>query len=120
MSIEALWAIEFTGVHGVRAATSGGVIVVESSRVFGGDSWQWYTGKYERDQNSNVLKCQITTGVHHTAGGQSIFGGPLQAMRMAGTLQVASDQQTMQARLTVEGHPEMVLQATLTRVAELP
>jgi hypothetical protein len=119
MSIEALWAVNFTGANGVRVAKSGGVIVVETGRVFGGDTWMWYTGKYKLD-SSGVANCEITTGVHHTAGGESIFGGPLRPLQMAGTLKIAPDHETMQAHLTVEGSPQMVLQATLTRVAELP
>jgi hypothetical protein len=59
MSIEALWAVQFTGYNAgggqVRAAKSGGVIVVESSRIFGGDSWQWYTGRYDRDIKTGRL-----------------------------------------------------------------
>jgi hypothetical protein len=120
MSIEALWAVKFTGVQGVRLAKSGGIIVIESNRIFGGDTWQWYTGTYDRDTKTGRLTCRIKTGVHFTDGGQSIFGGPLQAQILVGEIQVSDDLRTMTANLTVEGSPQMKLSATLTRVAELP
>jgi hypothetical protein len=119
MSIEALWAVQFTGVNGVRMASSGGVIVIETNRIFGGDSWQWYTGNYTREP-SGRLTCRIQTGVYNTQGGQSIFGGPLRPQVLLGDIQVGADQKTMAATLTVEGNPQMKLTATLTRVAELP
>jgi len=59
MSIEALWAVQFTafnmGTTQTRVAKSGGVIVIETGRVFGGDTWQWYTGTYDRNPNTARL-----------------------------------------------------------------
>jgi hypothetical protein len=121
MSIEALWAVQFTGVNGVRRATSGGVIVIETGRIFGGDSSMWYTGKYDRVESAKGrFTVRIQTGVHFTEGFQSIFGGALGAQVLLGDIQVAPDQNSMAAMLTVEGNPQMKLTATLTRVAELP
>jgi hypothetical protein len=119
MSIEALWAVQFTGANGARLAKSGGVIVLETGRIFGGDTWQWYTGNYERNSNG-TYKVSIQTGVHNREGGQSIFGGPLQAQKLVGEVQLSVDQQTMSANLTVEGAPQMRLTATLKWVAPLP
>ena len=119
MSIEALWAVQFTGVNGLRLAKSGGVLVVETGRVFGGDTWQWYVGTYQRigDRQYSI---QLETGTHNTVGGESIFGGPLRAQKYTGSIQVAEDQQSMSASLVVVGQPTMALTVSLTRVAELP
>ena|ERR1035441_10297228 len=126
MSIEALWAVQFTGftagagVSPTRVAKSGGVIVIETGRLFGGDTWQWYTGTYDRDPKTGRLTFHIQTGVHFTQGGESIFGGALQPQKLVGDVQVSADQQTMTAKLTVVGSPHMTMLATLTRVDELP
>lgn len=120
MTIEALWAVQFVGIHGVRQAKSGGVIVIESNRIFGGDSWQWYTGTYDRDIKTGRLAVRMTTGVHYTDGGLSIFGGPLRSLKLVGEVEVSDDQRTATAQLSVEGSPNMTMHATLTRVAELP
>jgi hypothetical protein len=119
MSIEALWAVEFTGASGFRIAKSGGVIVIETGKIFGGDSWQWYTGTYEQG-GKGKLSVRLQTGVHYTQGGQSIFGGPLRPLVLVGDVQVAPDHQSATANLAVEGVAGMHLSATLTRVAELP
>jgi hypothetical protein len=119
MNIEALWAVDFAGAHGVRLAKSGGVMVLETGRMFGGDTWMWYTGKYERKADGTYA-VSIQTGVHHTDGGISIFGGQLQAQKLIGEVQVSADLRSMTGRLTVEGSPQKILTATLTRVAELP
>jgi hypothetical protein len=119
MSIEALWAVRFAGAHGVRVATSTGVIILETGRIFGGDSWTFYTGRYERNANG-TYKVSIQTGVYNNEGGLDIFGGPLQARKLSGEIRVADDQRTMAGTVTVDGVPQMVITATLTRVAELP
>jgi hypothetical protein len=43
MNEEALWTIEFQTASGW---TNGGVVVLETSKVFGGDSQYYYVGKY--------------------------------------------------------------------------
>jgi hypothetical protein len=118
MSIEALWAVTFTGVNGVHVDQSAGVIILETNRLFGGDSWQFYTGTYNREETGRY-GVRIETGVHNP-GGQSIFGGPARAMVLVGEFRVASDQQTATAHLTVEHEPHMKLTATLKHVAPLP
>jgi hypothetical protein len=119
MSIEALWSIDFTGVNDDSIAKSGGVVVFETGRVFGGDTWQLYTGGYSRADDGR-LKIEIATDVHHMDGGQSIFGGPLRAMQLSGFAQVMADQNAMFVTLEVVGQSKMWLAATLKRVAELP
>jgi hypothetical protein len=118
MNIEALWAVQFTGARGVRTAQSGGVLVFESNRLFGGDTWMWYTGTYKR-HDSGTYEIFLQSGVHYREGGQSIFGEPLQPRRYMGVAQIVDDDH-ITAKLTVEGNPEMVLTAILARVAPLP
>jgi hypothetical protein len=121
MSIEALWAVQFVGISNQGRSTSGGVVVLETGRIFGGDTWQYYTGKYSREDDGRY-SVELHTGVHFQAGGESIFGGPLRAMKLVGTFDVSKQnpQKTIMATLTVDGYPEMIMSAVLTRVAELP
>jgi len=43
--LEALWSVEFVapGQNNINA----GVVIFESSKLFGGDSWYYYTGSYK-------------------------------------------------------------------------
>ena len=119
MSVEALWAVQFTGVNGQRIAKSGGVLVVETVRVFGGDTWQWYVGTYKRI-GERQFSIELETGTHFTEGGISIFGGPLRPQKYTGSIQAAEDLKSMAANLVVVGQQQMVLTVALKRVAELP
>lgn len=120
MSIEALWAVKFAGVYGGMAvARSAGIVILESGRIFGGDSWTYYTGNYERNPNG-TYKVSIQTGVYNREGGQDIFGAALQPRKFEGEVQLSADQRSMSANLTVEGAPQMKVTATLTWVAPLP
>ena len=120
MNIEALWAIQFSGTNLARAVSSGGVLVVHGGKVFGGDTWEWYTGTYDRDQKTGQITFRIKTGIHSTIGGESIFGGPLKPLKLVGNAEVSADMRKLYAKLTVEGDPRMRMDAILSRVAELP
>jgi hypothetical protein len=111
--------MRFTGSHGVRINRSAGVVVLETNRIFGGDSWTFYTGRYER-RSDGSYDVSVQTGVYNTEGGQDIMGGPPKARRFIGQVRVADDQKSIAGKLTVEGSPEMLVTVELTRVAELP
>jgi hypothetical protein len=51
MSIEGLWSVDF--------GLGGGIAVMETGRVFGGDSWFAYTGDYEVDGNSVTARLRL-------------------------------------------------------------
>lgn len=119
MSIEALWAVRFVGVNGGSIGEqSGGVIVLESGRLFGGDTWTYYTGSYSIANGQVTFR--VNVGVHHTGGGESIFGGPLVPYSLEGVATVDAAQRTMKADLVAIGQPQMRIAAMLHRVAELP
>ena len=48
MSLEALWLMEFALAQG--SWTNGGVVVLETGRIFGGDSQYYYVGTYKVDR----------------------------------------------------------------------
>jgi hypothetical protein len=58
MSIEALWAVRFGHAGSPNIGLNGGVVVLESGRLFGGDSWFAYVGNYTvlGDQISGTFK----------------------------------------------------------------
>ena len=45
MSVEGLYSVEFGGTSG--PLTNGGIVVLESGRILGGDSGFYYIGSYE-------------------------------------------------------------------------
>jgi hypothetical protein len=119
MSVEALWAIRFGTFAGRQLVRkSGGVVVLETGRIFGGDTWTHVTGTYELAGNN--VNIDIRTGVHFTEGGESIFGGPLRPLHFSGAGTVNANHTEITVTLVEDGHKDLPLRAILTRAAELP
>lgn len=76
-SLEALWTVEYETVNGWN---NGGVVVLETGRVFGGDSQYFYVGKYSI--SGSTLNAIIDT-THYFGERSTAFGD------MAGTFQVS-------------------------------
>ena len=62
MSIEALWTINFE-VPNLLKRSGGGVIVLESGRMFGGDSSFYYVGDY--CVNRKQMSCTVQVKRHN-------------------------------------------------------
>lgn len=73
--LEALWSVVFIapGQQNVNA----GVVIFETGRLFGGDSWYYYTGTYEEKNGKLTAKLKST----HYAGPVS---SPSMGMRREG------------------------------------
>lgn len=109
--VEGLWSIEFASSHGF---VGGGVVVLETQRIFGGDSSYYYIGDYRVQNNQIVAMVTIT---HYNGPPSSIFGNrPHFQVRISG--------QTNPSIMDVHGHlvgdPNQVVAARLTKRAELP
>ena len=66
--LEALWSVEFISNTERYGA---GVIVLESSRAFGGDSQYFYIGKYELVHDTLKAEAKVT---HYFGTPNSVFG----------------------------------------------
>lgn len=112
--LEALWSVEFianTQIHGA------GVIVLESERIYGGDSQYFYLGKYKTTgDNGDILNAEITV-THYHGIPFSIFG-TLQKFTVKLTGKCRPDTFEMQGFL-VE-NPALKLGVRLTNQAKLP
>ena len=73
MSFEGLWAIRF-GHKGEAGLPNGGVVVFETNRVFGGDSWIAYTGRYELQEGKRVV-ANVTAEQHSPGIVYDAWGG---------------------------------------------
>lgn len=69
MSIEGLWAVEFGHAGAAFQAINAGIVVLETGRAFGGDTWFAYTGDYQNAGNG--ISGSLKVNRHHHDG-QSI------------------------------------------------
>lgn len=68
---EALYVVEFGDVHGGPSYRNGGVIVLETGRIFGGDSSYYYVGTYTVKENLLNASARI---VKHNDLLPNVFG----------------------------------------------
>ena len=109
--LEALWSVEFvSNVNDFGA----GVVVLETSRVLGGDSQYYYVGTFKLEGKTMHASIQVT---HFAGPASSVFGPQRQFnLQLSGT--------PSREQFLLQGHmvenPQMKIGIRLTRRAELP
>jgi T3SS negative regulator,GrlR len=120
-NFEALWSAVFTVPR--QGRLNAGVVIFETGRLFGGDSWYYYTGTYG---TNNAGKVTAKFQVKHYAGQ---LGSPSMGMLPEGTYvfeetaqgQDTDGNRTIDAKGTVVGLPGAPpVLACLTWRAALP
>jgi hypothetical protein len=113
MSVEALWSVVFYA--GNTQMGGGGIIVLETGRVLGGDIAYTFLGDYE--VASGRLKARVTVSKYQNVPGiQNVTG----LDNYVGIFEGAVADQQMRVSGYVQGRPEIQINAILTRRAELP
>lgn len=63
MGVEGLWTVEFGHAGAANVPVNAGIVVLETGRVFGGDTWFAYTGRY--DVNGEGITGTLNVQRHH-------------------------------------------------------
>jgi hypothetical protein len=116
--LEAMWAVTFaSNVTGV-ANVGGGIVVLETGRVLGGDVGFTYIGDYKGSPDGKRVTAKVHVRRYRVVPGQESVFGPLEAfdLELAGT--PARDVMVMSGN--VVGKPEMRINVTFHRLEELP
>lgn len=112
-SVEGMWTVWFRGVVGEGC----GVLVLETERVFGGDSGWYYLGSYSIRDNQFKARVRVT---HYGAWIDAVSGhGPADSpfdLTISGD---RIDSRTIAAQGTTEDG-SAVLDFQLRKIAELP
>ncbi|MGB8965273.1 MAG: hypothetical protein WCB99_06505 [Candidatus Cybelea sp.] len=95
---EGLYIVTF-GHPGVPGFYSRGVVVLETNRFYGGDSFYYYTGRYEAKGEEFTAEGNV---VVHTPGIMTIFGNPapVQPIQISGTFRNGKLSATMRQKAT--------------------
>ena len=113
--IEGLWSISFSTVDQPQEVVSGGVVVFETLRVFGGDSAYFYTGNYS-SVNGNLVTASVSIN-HYFGPSLSVFG-PLEKCAIIMKGPIAADEFSVQGY--VRENPLLQFIAKFVKRAELP
>ncbi len=110
MSVEGLWTADFEVLAGWR---NGGVVVLETGRIFGGDSQYYYLGKYEVSRGTMTGKVSVT---HYHGQAGTAFGDNAARfdVELAGNL----TENAVDGKATRSGFP--AIRFRMTKKAELP
>src|SRR4051794_24899225 len=121
MSIEGMWAVYFGDVDGGQV--NSGIVVLETERIFGGDSFIAYLGTYQIG-GAEVSANFDTWAYNHTMVVQTAFGdiGPDRTpCRLEGTHQPNDGQMgTVSGQVWKVAQPELKLPVHMVKVAALP
>lgn len=117
--IEGLWVVKWLLPEGVESDLTGGVAVIETNRLYGGDSGYIFVGSLDR-QGSGIWKVDVSV-TRHDPNITSLFGD-LDQFALSGTLQFSeTDMGGRSVMLAVFPSAEGVpLSVAMTKVAELP
>ena len=117
MGIEALWTMQFHNTNG--PASSAGVVVFESGRIFGGDSCYYYIGNYEVD-GMTIHGRVKSVRFNQQQQCQSVID-PYEHLVFQFTGTMGADRNTIEGTLSADGSPPtQQIRATLARRHALP
>lgn len=111
MTIEALWSVVFSTPTG---DAGGGVVILDTNRVFGGDGGYYYIGSYAVKDGQITMDIEV---VKYNKMVESVFG-PLQKFRLELKGMVKESQMTLSG--SVIGSPQHIITISAVRRAELP
>ncbi len=111
MSIEAMWTAKFQSNKG---AFGTGIVVLETGRVFGGDSQYYYVGDYSLDGRQISVNISVT---HYANDIDSIFG---RLREFTVILKGEMNEKKMDLRGQANQDGNLQIELTMGRVAELP
>jgi hypothetical protein len=117
MNVEAMWVVKYVdpSAPGSGMNLAGGVIVLETGRLFGGDSGAYYVGSYKVKDGAFAFEAHVR---FHDPNFSSALG--LRDYWLEGSGHIEPDMQTIPFRGVARGHPQLQLNGALFRIAELP
>lgn len=118
--IEGLWIVKFLTPNDPSMDLNGGVVVVESGKIFGGDSGYFYIGSMEPSGSGN-WNSELTI-TRHDPGIESVFGD-VDQFKLFGSIRLEGEDDCGRPRLMANLAPKdspLQMTAELIRVADLP
>lgn len=113
--LEALWSVEFQSSLG---AMGGGIVVLETGRVLGGDVQYTYIGNYKISPDGKTIDADVEVKKYGNVPGIVSVFGPAQlfSLKLSGT--PAPNNMTLSGH--VAGQPHLKIDIRFSRQAELP
>ena len=109
--LEALWAIKFSSSIGDLGS---GVVVLETGKLYGGDSDFYYIGSYNRNDDNTV---EASVNVRNYSGlGISIINSSNFHVKLTGTI----EEELISLEGSPDVKPEVRINVSLKKIVDLP
>lgn len=118
-SVEGMWKFQSASIDDPDTLRWGGIVVLESGKVFGGDSVMAYLGSYEMDRDEIVARVRSWRWNHDTGEVENVF-------KMSGdidhhvTLKGQRKDATIKGTIEDDDMPGILLAVRFEKIAELP
>lgn len=118
-SVEGMWSFQSGSYDDPAKVIFGGIVILESGRVFGGDLVQAYLGSYAVDRT--VMRADIRSWTWNTeaADGETVFGIPVPNDYNV-VLEGAISEGLIKGVLYPVDAPDLRLAAIMKKISELP
>lgn len=121
MSVEGMWQFQSASFEDPENLVWGGIVILESGRVFGGDSVMAYHGSYEVDRGVIIADVRCWTWNTEIPEEQmaNVFGmtGPIDyQVRLEGS----HDGNKIEGAIWPVADPSLKLVAAMKKIADLP
>lgn len=114
-SVEAMYQVKFGDIQAPNQYVNGGVVVLETGRVFGGDSGYYYLGEFNINQDNITVKAIIEK---HDPTWHSAFGD--NSLKFGITVNAKIKAGVIEGYMIKDGASQQKLPIRLKRIASLP
>lgn len=114
-----MWKFQSAHVDEPDVLRWGGIIVLESGRVFGGDSVMAYVGRYDVDREKVSARVRSWTWNFDVGETENVFGMS-GAIDYVAVLEAVRDGDVISGTIAPEADPDSKLACRLEKIAELP
>lgn len=114
-----MWKFQTAHVGEPEVMRWGGIVVLESGRVFGGDSVMAYLGTYEVDRDNVTARVRSWTWNFDVGDSENVFG-MAGAIDYVALLDGTRKDRVITGHIAPEDYPEIKLPCRMEKIAELP
>ena len=118
-SVEGMWKFQSAHAGEPEVLRWGGIVVLETGRIFGGDSVMAYVGTYDVDREVIRARVRSWTWNFDIGDVENVFGME-GAIDYFALLEGKRDGNVITGHIAPENHPDFRLPCRMEKIADLP
>ncbi len=118
-SVEGMWQFQSASVDEPDVYRWGGIVILETGRVFGGDSVMAYKGTYFVDRDSVTAELRSWSWNHDVGDAMNVFGMPT-PIAYDVVMQGKREDDAIFGMISPKGAPDFELKIRMEKISDLP